>query len=83
LLLCNCLVLSLFVFCGKSNKVTKLQSDHSFDLLDELDNDLDVDVDAVVRADVYVVVGVEGDREKGVAVDVGEDVDLIVELDVD
>ena len=24
LLLCNCLVLSLFVFCGKSNKVTKL-----------------------------------------------------------
>ena len=22
----NCLVLSLFVFCGKSNKVTKLQS---------------------------------------------------------
>ena len=23
LLLCNCLVLSLFVFCGKSNKVTK------------------------------------------------------------
>ena len=23
--LCNCLVLSLFVFCGKSNKVTKLQ----------------------------------------------------------
>ena len=26
LLLCNCLVLSLFVFCGKSNKVTKLQS---------------------------------------------------------
>ena len=26
LLLCNCLVLSLFVFCGKSNKVTKLQT---------------------------------------------------------
>ena len=26
LLLCNCLVFSLFVFCGKSNKVTKLQS---------------------------------------------------------
>ena len=24
-LLCNCLVLSLFVFCGKSNKVTKLK----------------------------------------------------------
>ena len=25
LLLCNCLVLSLFIFCGKSNKVTKLK----------------------------------------------------------
>ena len=35
----------------------------------------------VVRADVYVVVGPEGDEEKGVAVD--EDVDLIVERDVD
>ena len=40
-----------------------------------------MDVDAVVRADVYVVVRAEGDKEKGVAVD--EDVDLIVELDVD
>ena len=38
-------------------------------------------MDAVVRADVYAVVGAEGDNEKGVAVD--EDVDLIVELDVD
>lgn len=38
-------------------------------------------MDAVVRADVYVVVGAEGDKEKGVPVD--EDVDLIVELDVD
>ena len=38
-------------------------------------------MDAVVRANVYVVVGTEGDKEKGVAVD--EDVDLIVELDVD
>ena len=40
-----------------------------------------MDVGAVVRTDVYVVVGAEGDKEKGVAVD--EDVDLIVELDVD
>lgn len=64
-------------------KILKEQklADHSFDLLDELDNDLDVDVDAVVRADVYVVMRAEGDKEKGVAVD--EDVDLIVELDVD
>lgn len=38
-------------------------------------------MDVVVRADLYVVVGAEGDKEKGVAVD--EDVDLIVELDVD
>ena len=36
---------------------------------------------AVVRTDVYVVVGAEGDKEKGVALD--EDVDLIVELGVD
>ena len=33
LLLCNCLVLSLFVFCGKSNKVTKLQSLWPADIL--------------------------------------------------
>ena len=26
MLLCNCLVLSLFVFCGKSNKVTKFRA---------------------------------------------------------
>ena len=40
-----------------------------------------MDVDAVVRADVCVVLGAEGDKEKGVAVD--EDVDLIVELNVE
>ena len=34
LLLRNCLVLSLFVFCGKSNKVTKLQSRFARNLVD-------------------------------------------------
>ena len=35
LLLCNCLVLSLFIFCGKSNKVSKHSRYWSVSLIHE------------------------------------------------
>ena len=47
MLLCNCLVLSLFVFCGKSNKVTKLQKRGRSDYMQDCTISLHFDVAAV------------------------------------